>query len=104
MRGRWGAIVVLGCTLVVSFQAAVMAQQPMGGRFSFDELDAKKDGKVTPDEVAAYFQSHAAPWAQAFFKRLDADGKGYVTKDDFQKLRARAQARGGAAPEDDEDN
>jgi hypothetical protein len=48
----------------------IYAQQEIGKRF--DQIDANRDGKVTPDELQQ----------PAIFKALDMDGNGEITKDE----------------------
>jgi mono/diheme cytochrome c family protein len=61
-----GAVVFAACGGLVATRVA--AQQRVEQRF--DELDRNGDAKVTPDELPA----------AAFFKRLDLDGDGAITK------------------------
>jgi hypothetical protein len=65
-------LLVMAATLLVASGAVVVrraaAQQRLEQRF--DQLDRNADGKVTPDELPA----------AEFFKRLDLDGNGAITK------------------------
>ncbi|MCY3010064.1 MAG: EF-hand domain-containing protein, partial [Planctomycetota bacterium] len=70
--------VVLGFLFLAGVAKRVWAQQAVDKKF--DQLDQNKDGKVTPDELPA----------SDFFKRLDLDGNGEITKSEA----ARALARG----------
>ena len=70
--------VVLGFLILTGVAKRVWAQQAVDKRF--DQLDQNKDGKITPDELPA----------SDFFKRLDLDGNGEITKSEA----ARALARG----------
>jgi mono/diheme cytochrome c family protein len=70
--------VLLGCLILTGVATRVWAQQAVDKKF--DQLDQNKDGKVTPDELPA----------SDFFKRLDLDGNGEITKSEA----ARALARG----------
>lgn len=53
----------------------VFAQQEIGKRF--DQIDANRDRKVTPDELQQ----------PAIFKALDMDGNGEITKKKPHELR-----------------
>jgi hypothetical protein len=66
-----GTLVLL--MTVVAVGRRVWAQNAVEKRF--DQLDRNKDGKVTPDELPA----------ADFFKRLDLDGNGQITKPEAAK-------------------
>ena len=65
-------MIVIGAVFLVASGAVVVrraaAQQRLEQRF--DQLDRNSDGKVTPDELPA----------AEFFKRLDLDGDGAITR------------------------
>lgn len=78
---------VLAALVGATLSTAAMAEKgPMGGMpmFSFEELDADKDGKVTKKEMAAH---RAARFAEA-----DADKDGKLSADEMLVMHEKAQA------------
>ncbi len=68
--------------------------------FAFCGIATAADDKTTTTEPRAGAGKHRDP--EAMFKRLDANGDGKITKDEFEKVRERMQqhragAKGGAA-------
>ncbi|KAK9947134.1 hypothetical protein M0R45_012569 [Rubus argutus] len=59
----------------------------------FDHFDTNKDGKISGDELQAYFTSIGEPMstveAQSVIKELDNDGDNLVELEDFVKLMKR---------------
>ncbi|XP_062021683.1 probable calcium-binding protein CML41 [Rosa rugosa] len=59
----------------------------------FDHFDTNKDGKISGDELQAYFMSIGEPMstheAQSVIKELDNDGDNLLEFDDFVKLMRR---------------
>ncbi len=49
----------------------------------FVKFDADKDGKLGIDEFQGLWAEHSRPMMVRMFQRHDADGKGYLTPDDF---------------------
>lgn len=52
----------------------------------FDTLDADGDGKITAAEYRQFFEAAGVDtsWAGDVFARLDLNGDGYLTKDEFE--------------------
>ena len=61
--------------------------------FAFGGIATAADDKTTTPESRAGAGKHRDP--EAMFKRLDANGDGKVTKEEFGKLRERMQKAGG---------
>jgi mono/diheme cytochrome c family protein/thiol-disulfide isomerase/thioredoxin len=79
MKSRCVAIVIIVAVAasVLPFARRVWAQGAVEKRF--DQLDKNGDRKITPDELPA----------AEFFKRLDLDGDGQITKPEAAKALAR---------------
>lgn len=50
----------------------------------FDEIDANHDGQITSDELRAFHQKHRGQRAAAFFKKVDTDGDGRISRAEAQ--------------------
>jgi Ca2+-binding EF-hand superfamily protein len=53
----------------------------------FDEIDANHDGQITADELRAFHQAHRGEHGKdhgAFFKKLDTDGDGRISRAEAQ--------------------
>ena len=73
-----------GCLAVfigLAVAKRVYAQQEIGKRF--DQIDANRDGKVTPDELEQ----------PAIFRALDVDGNGEITKDEAKRAALRGRLK-----------
>jgi hypothetical protein len=70
-------VVCLAIVLIGGIARRVWAQNAVEKRF--DQLDKNSDRKITPDELPA----------AEFFKRLDLDGNGEITKPEAAKALAR---------------
>ena len=69
---------------------------------TFDGLDKDKDGKLSKDEVAAFFAGFSrgggqGPNVDQIFARWDKDGNGSVSKEEFDS-RPRPAGPGGGPP------
>jgi hypothetical protein len=53
----------------------------------FDAADANKDGKLDKAEFTASLPERAQANADMMWGRIDADGDGFVTKDQFMAMR-----------------
>ena len=67
---------------------------------TFDGLDKDKDGKLSKEEVAAFFAGFArgggqGPNVDQIFARWDKDGNGSVSKEEFD---SRPRPPGGGPP------
>lgn len=66
-------------------------ERPRGAFISPEEMDANKDGKVTLEE----FQAAQAKMTEARFGRLDKNGDGSISKDEYPTPPAGVGAEGG---------
>lgn len=69
---------------------------------TFEGLDTNKDGKLSKEEVAAFFAGFTGgggqgPNVDQIFARWDKDGDGSVSKEEFE-TRPRPQRGGGGPP------
>ena len=83
---RMGAALIAGAVALTGFAAVpVIAQEGMPGMtgpqgaFSFETLDANKDGKITRDEIAAARKART--------EGLDADKDGFLTAAEIAAFR-----------------
>lgn len=80
--------IAAGTALLLALQGAAWAMEggPGGGREHdrmMEEADANHDGKVSYDELKAAHEKRM----QEHFKKMDANGDGFVDKAEAQKAR-----------------
>ena len=51
---------------------------------NFDAIDTNHDGQLSMDEIKAYFQAQRQAKAAAWFKKIDTDGDGRISKAEAQ--------------------
>jgi Ca2+-binding EF-hand superfamily protein len=74
---------------VVALAAPAFAQQtPEQREAVFTAADKNKDGKLDKAEWMSTLPEQAKAAADQLWGRLDADGDGFITKDQFLALRA----------------
>ncbi|GFK94634.1 hypothetical protein NNJEOMEG_02481 [Fundidesulfovibrio magnetotacticus] len=82
-------LLMLALSLTLAVPALAQDDAPVKGDKAFKTLDANGDGKVTKDEFMAAAQKRAA----ARWEKLDPTGKGFVTKEDLEGVRAKAREK-----------
>jgi Ca2+-binding EF-hand superfamily protein len=77
--------------VAIALASPAFAQQgpmtPEQREARFDAGDLDKDGKLSKDEWVAQLPEPARERADQLWGRLDADGDGFVTKEQFMALR-----------------
>lgn len=88
--------ILAGAALAALVAAPALAQPPGGGmqmtpeqrEARFVTADANKDGKLDKAEWSSILPDRAKPMAdQMWSSRVDADGDGFITKEQFLALR-----------------
>lgn len=77
------AVALLGCTLAAPAMAQGGPPSPEQRAARFDAADKDKDGKLTKAEFTDMLPEQAKDRADMMWSRLDASGKGSVTKEEF---------------------
>ena len=90
MKYLAGKMAVL-CLVPVLIVFAAEADAQNRERQSFSDLDTNDDGKLSLEEFSKMGSRSGTP--EEMFERLDADGDGYITEDEF-KSRQRGGRRG----------
>lgn len=84
-------ILTVLCTGLLTGSLSVCASGQPRGRMSFENLDTNNDGKIALQEFIDMAQARRRS-PEDIFKRLDADGDGFINQEEFA---ARPAGRGG---------
>ncbi|MBI1362149.1 MAG: RNA polymerase subunit sigma-70 [Alphaproteobacteria bacterium] len=100
-RIRLAVALVVAATVAVPAFAQRTPPTPEEREARFVAADTNKDGKLSKDELTAMLPDQMKDRADMMFTRMDADGDGFVTKEEFMAMRrgGGGGAGGGAAPQ-----
>lgn len=89
---RLFAAIAFAATLAVPATAQTPAApaSPDPARVAaFEKADVNKDGKLDKAEFTSTLPAEAASMVDQFWGRIDADGDGFLTKEQFLSMRRR---------------
>jgi len=83
----FAVVALLGCTLAAPALAQGGPPSPEQRAARVDAADKDKDGKLTKAEFTDMLPDQAKDRADMMWSRMDPDGKGSVTKEQFLAMR-----------------
>ena len=97
MKLKLATLAIVAAALAAPALAQPPAQTPEERAARFDAADKNKDGKLDKAEWTTTLPEQAQAMADQIWGRVDADGDGSVTKEQFLAMR-RGGGGGGAPP------
>jgi FK506-binding protein 14 len=88
-----GGVIPGGATLNFDIEVVEISDQEPEAPNLFDMLDSDGDGKLSKEEIEAFFASQGAPMPEGLMEDEDKDKDGFVSWDEF------SGPKGSAAPD-----